>query len=595
MATKFSAQDRRDLKELFRIYDFSKVERVDEIVSSAEKASKDPCAIFDEFYQLYQIQKLPKRDSAASHLRAAVPSASEADVESVMRETEMKGFAEKDAIRSLERRLGVRRMSNKGSAEMDSADLPSELLRVSSSLRHVNNSTSSIHLPRIGESSPVAAAASLDSPVKANLRERPSSQLSTTLSRDNLDEVMAKEVQDWLAKILGGGYGKEVAASSNFVDTLRNGVLLQVLLQKMEEPPVPDEEIKLPKRSTGFFIRDNVSIFLREAKKRFDLEDTQLFTVSDLVDSKSDRQVVTCLMSMAQIAYRAGTIKVAPSIVMLEQEIELLENRLSRHDIERLVQEAESVEDKASSPVSKTFANSPENYPEPREPNNGAASKQREALVEKSNESFVAKAGSSGHSSLSSQRSAPQQGSSPPSSPSGTRDIHGCQQDQQQQPEIEGGEGPDDAIRATQDGGKVFYLRDGALRPSEYVPEPPPELEDHKKKIGPRVVWKRPSASLSAHQPPRYHSRHWDGIDVMMGTHLNKHYANHPESPWRFRMVAANAGEYIVYNRITAQKQIIYARIIQQALFLRHSGRGKSWLSVDATLEEMEKEGRIRS
>ena len=111
MSYGFSEQDRYDLREIFRIFDFSKVEKVDDVVADAEKKGTTPAQLFDSLYALYNIQKLPQREAVAKRLHMAVTIASDADVESVLRQTEMKGFSERDAVRSLERKYSIQRIT----------------------------------------------------------------------------------------------------------------------------------------------------------------------------------------------------------------------------------------------------------------------------------------------------------------------------------------------------------------------------------------------------------------------------------------------------------------------------------------------------
>ncbi|KPA81563.1 hypothetical protein ABB37_03904 [Leptomonas pyrrhocoris] len=718
MSHSFSEQERYDLKEIFRIYDFSKVDKVGDVVADAERKGTSAAELFDSLYALYKITKLPQREAVAKRLHMAVTTASDADVESVLRQTEMKGFSERDATRSLERKCNVQHVTNRSlqaarnslnSRRDDKAveEEQSELQRTTSQLRHVTVSDSSASF--LGGSTTAVKAENgnnKDGEEESSvIFARPPSHLSAAPTRDSLDEVMSEEIREWLGKMLGDAHNSDVLALPNFIDALRNGVLLHVLLQKMQDPPVADADLKLPKRSTGFFIRDNVATFLAEAKRRFNLVDAQLFTDSDLVDGKSDRQVVTCLMAMARIAYNAGSITFAPNIIMYEHEIEQQGSKLTKTDLDRIVSEAEAAEAQ-SIPTLQTdekaaaeegVEETPDTEPDginadisSKEPADEQALEDASALVaprsdaarkvdlpstaadEKSplSDAYEKETREDGdvapEADEASQGTAPLQDSaldishpatmdrtmSPAKSKSSrdhsatperrsTRDTtestfmttpppEAVAADATETTAVKGEDSPlppnadahpteercipsaeaqnassapksdtsevkhSDADEGDDgDGvggsGRVFYLRAGMLCPTRPTPEEAAALQARRKKAAPRVVWKSPSTPLNASRPPRYHSRHWDGIDVALGRHLNEHYATHPQSPWRFHMVASTSGEYVLHNRQNAQKRIVYLRIIQTRLFLRNTGKDQPWVRIDEALGALER------
>uniref|UniRef100_A0A0A9XFD9 GAS2-like protein 1 n=1 Tax=Lygus hesperus TaxID=30085 RepID=A0A0A9XFD9_LYGHE len=127
-----------------------------------------------------------------------------------------------------------------------------------------------------------------------------------------------------------------------FVDLLRDGVLLHVLLQKLQTPPVTDTEIKLPRRTTGFFAQDNVSSFLQRAQAMFGLHDAELFTSNDLCQGKNDRQVVTFLLSLAREAYARGATTHLPRLVQYEREIDERRRNLRQAEVEESVMAADA-------------------------------------------------------------------------------------------------------------------------------------------------------------------------------------------------------------------------------------------------------------
>ncbi|KAG5465815.1 hypothetical protein CUR178_00529 [Leishmania enriettii] len=693
MSAHFTAQDKTDLTEIFRIYDFSKVDKVNDTVARAEEVGQTPAELFDELYQLFKIQKLPQREMVAERLRLTVSSATDADVESAIRQSEMKGLTERDALRLLERKHGVQhhdtgvvvasRSSHSGPQDGSLGEEP-EVVHRPCSLRHIKEDEACL----AGNALPAARGdASNREPRSSIVLARPPSKLTAAPTRQNLDEVMAEEVREWLAKIVGDRFNSDVLSLPNFIDALRSGVLLHVLLQKMESPPVADEELKLPKRTTGFFIRDNVANFLTTAKTRYQLIDAQLFTVSDLVDGKNDRQVVTCLMSIARIAYSAGTIKIAPNIIVFEHEIEQQQSRLTRTDLDRIVQEAEADEGMATlvtspnapaesqsskmAPVSATAAFTVQScdqschfdssHPEDSSSMRKNASMQEELAspgaviddVGRSADPDTATVGDkdersdnigeepvlAASSSTSPSGKTPPCVSPPPSSGDGALNTpiedaserramssltdagdhslsknaslgpaspaeveHGTAAAQTTETTHENTEAPGTGAsvaapsnnRGNEEDGSagsshVFYLRNGVILSAKPTEGMENVFVERRKKTGPRVVWKHPTSALAATQPPRYHSRHWDGIDVALGRHLNEHYQKYHQSPWRFRTVTATAGEYVLYNRLNASRRIVFLRIIQAKLFLRNAGKHQRWVEINEALEELEK------
>ncbi|CAC9552229.1 conserved hypothetical protein [Leishmania infantum JPCM5] len=693
MSAEFTEQDKEDLREIFRIYDFSKVNKVDDSVALAQKAGQTPAELFDDLYQLFKIQKLPQRETVARRMREAVLNATDADIESVIRQSEMKGFTERDALRSLERKYSVQHLNRRVLlASRGSYSSPQcKVLEEDSELGHAAGSLHHIKVNETSMTSSTPPATSGDVTEKASdsslMLARPPSKLSGAPTREDLDEIIAEEVREWVAKMVGDKYNADVCSMPNFVDALRSGVLLHVLLQKMESPPISDEDLKLPKRTTGFFVRDNVATFLTTAKRRYDLVDAQLFTVSDLVDGKNDRQVVTCLMTIARIAYSAGTIKDAPNIIVYEHEIEQQQNRLTRLDLDRIVQEAETDEGMPSlvarpdgpaewpsskvAPVPDTTSPTVRSCDEchgfvtpPTQESLGvceSAFTQHElAAPEVTVEGLVRcpapdtaavcdtdKVDDTRGEDTAAAASASPAGTHPPSTgaiecaaepnvlsaPTDVREhsLPGSASVGQASPtrtplapaksdealaavaqniavaqptetteETTAALGTDVSDAApsgrrrsgeedSDGGGRVFYLRDGMIHPAKPTPIEEKVVGEHRKKTGPRVVWKSTSTPLEATQPPRYHSRHWDGIDVALGRHLNAHYAKHRQSPWRFRTVTATSGEYVLYNRLDASRRVVFLRIIQKRLFLRNAGKYQRWIEIDEALEGLEK------
>lgn len=136
------------------------------------------------------------------------------------------------------------------------------------------------------------------------------------------------------------------------------------------------------------------------------------------------------------------------------------------------------------------------------------------------------------------------------------------------------------------DANGIFVKRkgewDSRIEEDKHANDKPEPRSDAPKQKVTRVVWKVPvkDAANNNGQPPVYRSRRWDGIDVALGNILNEYYQNHPASPWRFHAIAANAGEYVMYNRDSAQKRVVFVRFVQRKLFIRYSQgpSGPEWV-----------------
>lgn len=819
----FSEKEKEDLHQLFRIHDFSKMSKVDAIVAEAESKGITADAYFESMFQLFKIQRLPDREGAQRRLHAAVPAATEEDVKSVLRLTEMRGFAEPDAVRSLERLYKVPRMNRppsrpagtpplllptpagrlyptppkkeadeekheskkeafttppltssarktptlpngsaakapsrrisgdgasqwaEGSGETVSCNVakpatlvtftsteenplfdfpnkkepkgseaeepcaasqPSLLQQAALNLRRaqqsnegscgpVNASCSNLSIRRSSPSVGLDGGEAGRS-ARTDLGCSGSQQLGTTFSRQAVDEVMAEEVREWVAKVIGDKHNAEVLAAPNFVDALRNGVVLHILLQKMTEPPVPDDELVIPKRTTGFFARDNVTSFLVKVKKQFNLRDAQMFNNSDLCDSKDDRQVITCLLSMARIAYSQGCVRIAPTIVMMEKEIETHATRLTSADIDRIVQEAKRKEQQGDdSTLAATHNNSSaageakapegdntqrseegeeqrvdteektepaerevEEEPKDEQPAEDGAEDGAEALptaaptdndrndsANAEEEQLVASSIDMEPADDSIEQPTEHEESSrkrregvpggvaaavahTPAPPPRRKSPEGLIRDRAPPPskntvtplspepvsltrpttaepardKANGtisaplpGTGPDESTEAAANerslvdelgAAGLVEKRKGEwyskIEHDKHATDIPQQRTDVPKQKITRVVWKVPTADPLSRSgpPPHYRSRRWDGIDVALGNALNEYYKDCPASPWRFHAVAANAGEYVVYNRDTALKKVIFVRFIQRRLFIRYpqGPTGPEWV-----------------
>lgn len=60
-----------------------------------------------------------------------------------------------------------------------------------------------------------------------------------------MDEIITRDVQDWIAHVIGDKFSKYLcqsdSSSATFMDTLRDGVVLHILLQKLHLSQMSDD------------------------------------------------------------------------------------------------------------------------------------------------------------------------------------------------------------------------------------------------------------------------------------------------------------------------------------------------------------------
>ncbi|RNF12222.1 uncharacterized protein Tco025E_06491 [Trypanosoma conorhini] len=413
-----------------------------------------------------------------------------------------------------------------------------------------------------------------------NAGVEPPKRLCSGPTRAAVDAIMAEECREWVAKVVGEAYNAEVLRAANFVDALRSGVVLHVLLQKLRDPPVPEEALHVPKRATGFYARDNVVTFLAKAAAAYQLVEAQLFTDSDLCDGKNDRAVVTCLLAIARIAYTRGSTKLAPAVVIYEQEIDARWRNVSQQQLDDLLREAEEEEVEAET--------APTEQPQP------APILQEEASAAVAN---AADPGEGGEQTGKSEESPIEldEGATIPSAPeeaaettvaTATR-ITNCEPPTDTEEKTTGvAASAVQAATCEKKGGTVFYLRGGVIGkdPRKLGPAAAPKSKTTtttttttvpaKPEAEPRLgKAKTDVRKVNLSEAPMYNPRRWDEIDTRLSIVLNTHFVKFPYSQIRFRRLSANPGEYVVYHRLTGHKQLLLARILQGRLMIRQSSR----------------------
>ncbi|EPY20334.1 hypothetical protein AGDE_14734 [Angomonas deanei] len=503
----------------------------------------------------------------------------------------MKGLKEQDAKRALERKLGIKHMGGAPSTaakeapsgegdevkkvvsslrkvETNATEPPAaakdnetdEVKKVVSGLRHVQTNkeeTSEIKDSADEVKQAVKALRHVDptdmggEPIKKepiNESDRPkAAKLTATTTREAMDKIVTEEIREWVAIMVGSNYNTAVLQEENFCDAIRDGIVLNVLLQKMRNPPVPDEALKVPKKATGFFMRDNVNNFLIEAKKEYNLKDAQVFIESDLCDKKNERQVITCLMSIARLAYNRGDIPLAPSIIMYEKEIDTNASKLNDEELGKLVEEAEKADEEVEE-------------------------------VEEVEEEVAGDAAAPGDTSFTSCVSGASSHEEPKEATPVEQDAK--KEEEEKKPNTPQKPEPTEAEKKSAEEKGVFYLRDGQLGVKV----------DGEIKKRPVMIRKRMPRNLEESAAPQYYSKHWDGVDVAVGVCVNEHYKKYPESRLRLRGIASTAGEYVLYSRGSTTRRQLYIRILQRQPFVRKSQGpgGPSWVSLEEILEEAE-------
>jgi hypothetical protein len=327
---QFPPQVETDMAAFYRLHNPSKVSDIPTILVEAAKRSITEDEIFDSLYNKYNIKKLPDRVAVLARLAAAVPGASPADVRSALRQTELGALAEADALRLLRRSTGApspppAEVSRSGSllpSLTAGPQTPAQLQGTANAAR-----SAAVHLT-------AAAPAATETP-KMPMRAR---ALTATVSRAKVDEIMCGELRDWLMLVLGDDFNGPVAAASNVVDCLRDGALLTILGQKIRNPNILKADVKLPRSTQGFYARENVSRFLKEARTLFSIRPEVLFTDADLCDRKNDRAVVNCLLAVAAAAYRSGAVQAAPAVVVYDKEIEEQTQLMTDDAVEKAIQ-----------------------------------------------------------------------------------------------------------------------------------------------------------------------------------------------------------------------------------------------------------------
>nr|CCC95680.1 unnamed protein product [Trypanosoma congolense IL3000] len=424
--------------------------------------------------------------------------------------------------------------------------------------------------------------------------------LNSGPTREVKDDMLADECRHWVASVVGDAHNAGVLQEKNFVDSLRDGVILLVLLQKLNNPPVPDSELKLPRRSDGFFARDNVIKFLRLASERFNLTEAELFTDTDLCDGKNDRAVITCLLSVARTAYSNGDVETAPESIVQQKETT---HRVKQMALKQQLEEQSKREVKdASMPQEQTPPTSSE----------GEISKGERTLSEgeedgRSSSSFVTSATTSNRSSgkchggtglitllscSEHSRAEVTNRSSRGGSGKGNDASHGVTRVGTAAParprvRIEGR--PSGAMSQPQH----LTLRGGA-QPDGAIAS---ELQSNAKEVAPppAVGGAIPTRRTA---PPTYRPRRWDKVDILFSVTVNAHFAHYPHSQLRFHRLSGSSGEYMVCHGPSGTKRHLCARtqlgkVLVGVQKKRNDLKNVVWTDLSQWLEKRERDHKL--
>lgn len=133
------------------------------------------------------------------------------------------------------------------------------------------------------------------------------------------DSLLREEVVEWLNRLLPRPQPIRV---EHAMADLSDGSILCELANLF-----PFRKIVYVKsaRQSSFQARDNIAQFLLRLRNDLKMKDVQLFEVADLVDGRSERSVVNCLMALSRLGAAYGMDP--PPLVRAEIEIDLEEKK----------------------------------------------------------------------------------------------------------------------------------------------------------------------------------------------------------------------------------------------------------------------------
>jgi hypothetical protein len=109
------------------------------------------------------------------------------------------------------------------------------------------------------------------------------------------DPGQEQEARLWIEQVTGD----QLPANEDFIDTLRSGVVLVKLLNKILPP---DQAVKFNDSKLPFKQMENINRFLDGAQRIIQCPANDLFQTVDLYEQKNPTQVLTALFSFARYA-----------------------------------------------------------------------------------------------------------------------------------------------------------------------------------------------------------------------------------------------------------------------------------------------------
>ncbi|CAF1109256.1 unnamed protein product [Rotaria sordida] len=108
------------------------------------------------------------------------------------------------------------------------------------------------------------------------------------------DPELDKEAQEWIESVIG-----EKFPNRSYEDALRDGIILCKLMNKLQPNAIP----KFTTASTGFKLRENISLF-QNAARAYGLLDLDLFQTVDLYEKRNIAQVTHCIFALSRQAQK---------------------------------------------------------------------------------------------------------------------------------------------------------------------------------------------------------------------------------------------------------------------------------------------------
>lgn len=538
MANTFSPVVCADLEAFYKVHNPGKVASLPGIIEDAKAKGIPPETVFDSLYRKYGVKALPDRENAVLRLKAKLPGVAEEAIVSAVRRSELQSLSESDTLHYLERTFR--------------------------------------------QSTPPPTASAAAKPPPEQPKPKRARALSITPNRCAVDRIMEAECREWLASTLGDLCPPDLKTAENLADTLRDGVVLQILLQKLNNPALT--EVKRPK-NTGFYARDNISRFIQAVRREpFNLRDEVMFDDSDLCDGKNDRAVITALLALAKIAYRKG-VSAAPSIVRFDAEIDEQVKNLKEDEIDQAIAEATAEEAQQGS-------NAPQNPPaiDPAILEEENVERQRIIADETADSDGICAelmAASLRILRAREEQEAILRAAITSEYANAIAEFNQAWFSSLQQLTRK----PLKALEIQEESERTLVQMDreqwvsvtGAQMASEKPVPQSPRLREVKMVVEPLVPLPQPKPALVAvveetvahgpddSSPKAYKAKHDDDVDQEVGKSFNKMLLLHANTHTRVKRTK-NKGEYIIYHKITGKRTVVYVRVVQKHLMIRVGG-----------------------